>query len=337
MRMARQKWFYVLVMTAVVALFAVQACEKGAGRPSEDTVAIVNGTLITQGDLDAELSMMQKQFADLDKASDEQLAEIKRDILENLISREVLYQESQRKGIEVDEVTIDERLANIKKRLPQGEDFEGMLAEMHLTESDLRMQLREGMAIQKLVDREIIDPIGISDTESKDYYDKNPDLFKQPEKVQARHILIKIDPVGGEAKKAEALKKIKQVQKELKEGKPFPELAKKYSECPSSAEGGDLGYFARGQMVQPFEDVAFSLKKGETSGVVETSFGYHLIQAVDKKPEVMSSYDEVKDRLTQYLKRTKAGEEAEKYVERLKGKAKIERFLSAAEPQGGSE
>ncbi len=338
MRITQQKWFYILIVMAVgVTLFVGQACKKGDGRSPEGVVAVVNGEQITQGDLDRELYIMQKQFADLDKADSEQLAEIKRDIVENLITRQVLYQESQRRGIEVDEAAIDERLAAIKKRFPEEGTFEKMLEEMDLTEDGLKVQLREGMAIQSLLDREVMNQVEVSDRESKEYYDKNPDLFKQPEKVHASHILIKVDPEGGEAKKAEALKEIKKIQRELKEGKNFAELAKKYSECPSSADGGNLGAFARGQMVKPFEDTAFSLKEGEISDIVETRFGYHLIQAGDRIPETMSKYDDIKDKLAQYLKRMKSEAEAEKYIGRLREKVQIERVLPAAETEGGSE
>jgi peptidyl-prolyl cis-trans isomerase C len=90
-------------------------------------------------------------------------------------------------------------------------------------------------------------------------------------------------------------------------------------------------------MVQPFEDVAFSLKTGETSDVVETRFGYHLIQVGDKQPETISEYKDVKDKLAPYLKRMNAGEEAKKYIESLKKAAKIERFLPVAEKQDKAE
>ncbi len=336
MQIVHQRWFYPIVIIAVT-LFAMQACKKGEAKFPEGTVAVVNGATITQEDLDSELSMMQKQFSDIDQTDKEKLAEIKKEILENIIARKVLYQESEKKGIEVDVAAIDERFTGIKKRFSEEGSFEKMLEEMHLTEETLKVQLRQGIAIQKLIDREVTGLIEISEKEAKDYYDKNPDLFKQPEKIQARHILIKVEPAGDEAKKAGALKEIKKIQRELKEGGDFAELAKKYSQCPSSADGGNLGDFARGQMVKPFEDAAFSLKKGEISGIVETDFGYHLIQGGDRTPEIISDYKVIKDKLTSYLKRMKAGAEGEKYIEGLKKKAKIEIFLPAAEKQGSAK
>ena len=105
-------------------------------------------------------------------------------------------------------------------------------------------------------------------------------------------------------------------------------LAREYSEGPSSVKGGDLGYFGRGQMVKPFEDVAFALEIGELSDVVETRFGYHLIKVTGKKPETVIAYADIKERLQQYLKDEKVQQEVNAYVEDLKTKAKVEKFLT---------
>ena len=333
MRITQEKWFYVPVVIVVIALFAMQACEKGEAKSPEGTIAVVNGAVITQEDLDTELSMAQQQFANQGQPNDEQLSEIKKKLLDGLIARKVLYQESQKKGIEVDDATIDERLANMKKQFPKEDDFKGMLEKMHLTEDALKSQVHKGMVIQKLIDKEAIGNLEISDKDTKDYYDGHMDLFKQPGKIQASHILVKVEPGVDESVKAEALKKIKKIQKELRENGDFAELAKKYSDCPSSAKGGDLGYFGRGQMVKSFEETAFSLKTGEISDVTETNFGYHLIKAGDRKPEVIADYKDVKEKLVQYLKQMKTGEEVKKYIESLEEKAKIERFLPEAKKQ----
>jgi peptidyl-prolyl cis-trans isomerase C len=168
----------------------------------------------------------------------------------------------------------------------------------------------------------------VSDEESKTYYDSHPDLFKQPERVRARHILIKVDPGADESQKAEARKKIKEIQEKVQKGEDFAALAKESSEGPSSAKGGDLGYFRRGQMVKSFEEAAFRLQPGEVSEIVETGYGYHLIMVIDKKPETTIAYKDVKDRLEQHLKREKVRKEVSLYVEKLEEKAKVERFLT---------
>jgi len=116
----------------------------------------------------------------------------------------------------------------------------------------------------------------------------------------------------------------------LKKGDDFAALAKKYSEGPSGARGGDLGYFSRGQMVKPFEEAAFALKPGHVSDIVETQFGFHLIKLVDKKPEGMVAYKDIKDKLSEYLKSEKVQKEITNHVENLKKHAKIKKFVSDA-------
>ncbi len=331
MHIVQKRWLYILVVI-VMAFCVLQGC-KGEPKVPEGAVAMVNGEVITQDELDADLFLVKKQYTELAQADGEKLAGIKREILESLIAHEILYQESRKKGVQVEETAVDEQIANIKKQFQEQGGFEKMLEEMNLTEEKLKVQFREGIAIQKLVDQEVVNRIEISDEKTKDYYDKNPDLFKQIEKIQARHILIKAEPAGDKAAKAKALKEIKNIQKELKGGADFAELAKKYSQCPSSADGGNLGEFGRGQMIKPFEDAAFALKKGEISDIVETDFGYHLILAGEKKPETISEYGEVKDRIAQYLKSMETRAEGEKYIEKLKNEAKIERFLPEPKKQ----
>jgi len=128
-------------------------------------------------------------------------------------------------------------------------------------------------------------------------------------------------------KKSEAKEKIKTIQLKLKKGEGFATLAKEFSEGPSKNNGGDLGYFQRGQMVKSFEDVAFALRTEEVSDIVETQFGYHIIKVEDKKPEKTIGYKDVKDDLAQHLKQEKTKQEVNKYIQKLREKSKIEKFL----------
>jgi peptidyl-prolyl cis-trans isomerase C len=138
---------------------------------------------------------------------------------------------------------------------------------------------------------------------------------------------LKVEPTADDAKKAEAGKKIEEIQQKLKTGSDFAELAKEYSEGPSSVRGGDLGYFQRGQMVKPFEDAAFSMQVQEVSGRVETRFGYHLIKVDDKKPAQTLAYEDVKAKIAQRLKQQKVEKDATQYVENLRHNAKVEILL----------
>jgi len=139
---------------------------------------------------------------------------------------------------------------------------------------------------------------------------------------------IKVDPQADELKRAEARKRIEEIHQKLQKGEDFATLAKAFSEGPSRAKGGELGYFKQGQMVKPFEETAFALRPGEVSDLVETRFGYHLIKVIERKPEATIAFEDVKDRLVHYLKQEKTQKEVSLYVQKLKEKAKVERFLT---------
>jgi len=201
------------------------------------------------------------------------------------------------------------------------------MTRMNLTEAEVRTQIKRGLAIRGLIDKEVADKIVVTEEETKAYYTDNPRFFKKPEQVKASHILIKVEPTADDAAKAAARKKIEDVRKKLADGGDFAELAKEYSEGPSGPRGGDLGYFGRGQMVKPFDDAVFAMQVNQVSEVVETRFGYHLIKVYDKKPEETLAYAEVKDRISERLKREKIQKGAQGYVENLKKDAKIEKLL----------
>jgi len=139
-----------------------------------------------------------------------------------------------------------------------------------------------------------------TDKELKDYYNKHVSDFKVPEQIKARHILIKTN--GNKEHDKKALNKAEDILKKLKNGGNFIEFAKKYSEGPSAKNGGDLGYFTKGQMVPAFEKAAFALKKGEISDIVKTQFGYHIIKVEDVKNAHTKSFEEAKKNIEDKFK-----------------------------------
>ena len=301
-----------------------------AGKDTKkDKVAVVNGTVITRTAYDEELKRYEKQLAMSGKPADPaQLGSAKERVLEGLVDRELLKQEAQKQGIKADDRELEEQIALLKKRFPSEAEFTKALSAMNLTEAQLRTQYKTDLIIKKLIDQQIATKVTVSDADTKAFYDANPELFKAPESVRASHILIQVDQNAGEADKAKARETITAIQKRLKKGEDFATVAKETSQCPSSAKGGDLDYFARGQMVGPFEDAAFKLKPGEMSGIVETQFGYHLIKVTDKKDAGVIPYDEIKGKIAQHLKQQKVNQEVGQYIAGLKSKSKIETFLN---------
>jgi len=322
-----KKGLYQIVTILILVLFSIPAMAADK-TPSGGKVAVINGVAITQAHYDKELKVHLDRVSRQGKQiSEEQITALKKDVLDGLIEREVLYQESQKAGIKVDEQKVTDQMAGIKKRFPDEEEFKKALASMGLTEEEVRTQIQRGLAIRGLIDQKVANSIVVTDEETKAYYDANPQFFKQPEQVKASHILIKVETTADDATKAAARKKIEDIRKKLTDGGDFAELAKEYSEGPSAPKGGDLGYFRRGQMVKAFDDTVFSMKINEVSGLVETRFGYHLIKVYDKKPEQTLAYADVKDKIAQRLKQEKIEKGAIAYVENLKKDAKIEKFL----------
>lgn len=158
---------------------------------------------------------------------------------------------------------------------------------------------------------EFIQKVEISNDDVEAYYKANTAEFSRPEQVHARHILLRVDETASDDEKAAVRKKADDLVAKVKGGGDFAELAKKYSEDPGSApNGGDLGFFPRGQMVPPFEAVAFSLTPGSVSDIVETNFGLHIIKVEAKEEARQQSLDEVRNSLRVKLAAEKAREQA---------------------------
>jgi len=147
----------------------------------------------------------------------------------------------------------------------------------------------------------------VPEDEAKKIYEAKVAGMKPEEEIHARHILV--------ATEAEA----KEIQERLKKGEDFAKVAKEKSKDPS-AEGGDLGFFGRGQMLKPFEDAAFSLKEGEISNPVQTQFGWHIIKVEEKRTRALPTFDQVKDTIIGQLTQQKA----KQTLKELHDSAKIE-------------
>ena len=164
--------------------------------------------------------------------------------------------------------------------------------------------------------RKVIDGLTVSDDEARKFYDDNPAMFVQPERIRARHILVSDDV------------SVAKVVYELKAGTSFDELAKKYSLDPgSAANGGDLGEFPRGVMVPEFEKAAFELKApGDVSEPVKTQFGWHIIKLEERIPESAMPFEQVKARIIQELREHKTQDVLQDRAKELEKVYKVERF-----------
>lgn len=301
--------------------------KSSSSSSSKDKAAVVNGTVITQAAYDQEVSRFQQQMQRMGQTvSPEQMGELKKKVLDSMINRELLLQECNRLGIKANDDEIDQQIAAIKSKVPSEADFTNMLTTLNVTEADFRAEVGRDLTVKKFIMQEIAPKATVTPDESKAFYDAHPELFKMPERVHASHILVKVEPNATQDDKDKALKKMKDIQKRIKKGEDFATVAKEVSDCPSKANGGDLGFFPRGKMDPKFEEAAFALKPGEVSDIVETQFGYHLIKLAEKKEAGAETYETVKDVLEKRMKQDKIGQLVSQYIDQLKAKAKIETF-----------
>ncbi|MFW6284465.1 MAG: peptidylprolyl isomerase, partial [Desulfosalsimonas sp.] len=245
----------IIVSAAAGAAFAAE--DKEATRDGQ-IVAVVNDVEITAQELEQKMQLIQSRYENMGMPiQGEQLAQLRNSVLDNLIEKQLLIQESKAQDINVDESEIQEQLNELKGQFESQEAFEKKIASSDYSEDELKTEMRENLLIQNLIEEKIESGISVSDKEVRDYYEENQEEYKVPEQVRARHILIQAEPDAGETQKAEAKDKIKEVEKKLESGQDFSELAKEYSDCQSSEKGGDLGYFGRGQMVESFDEAVF--------------------------------------------------------------------------------
>jgi peptidyl-prolyl cis-trans isomerase C len=315
----------ITLMTMLLACIASDALSQTENTPAA-TVVIVNDIPITEADVTLEIKRILFQAKAMQKPLDQSMVLSMRDkVIDSLINRELLYQQSKKKGITTDETDIDNSIDQIKQRLEAGQSFESLLAEMGIAIETMRTQVGQASAIQKLLEVEVYPQAMVSEKDSRIFFENNPQYFKKPEEVKASHILIQVAPDASDEEKLAARKKIEDIQKKIEAGDDFADLARQYSEGPSNVNGGDLGYFDRRKMVKPFADTAFDLKPGQVSNIVETRFGFHLIKVYDKRAKSAYVFEDIKDRLGELLQQQKMQEETVRYLEGLRKTATINR------------
>lgn len=287
-----------------------------------DVLARVNGEDVRKADLDRMIKTMEGRAGQA--VPPERRDEVYRGALDQLVVYTLLKQEAKTRNIKIDDSEIDAKLKEIKGQFATPEAFDKALKDRNMTVDSLKSDAWADLSVNKVMETAVSNIPGPTDAEAKDFYDKNPDKFKQGEQVRASHILVRVEPNADEKTKARAKAEIDSVLKQLKAGGDFAKLAQQHSQDGSAAQGGDLGYFPRGQMVPEFDNVAFALPVGQLSGVVTSRFGYHVLKVTDKKPARTVPFEEAQTQIKQFLEEQKKQQAADSFIEGLKKKAKIE-------------
>jgi len=296
-------------------------------------IAKVNGSVINRTEVYREMNNLLEQIRN--EVPPDQIEHIKpklwKQAVENLINFKLLLQEAEKQNIQLDNKAIDEQIQEIVNQFSNYEKFREQLAVMEVSEEDLRKDIGENLKIEALLKRQTEKIPEISDKDIKGFYQDHPENFKIPEKIQASHILISIDPSDNPEERAEKRQRLLNLQDEIKNGGDFAQIASEYSDCPTKSNGGDLGLFERGEMIEPFDDAAFQLKVGEMSDIVETEFGYHLIKVTDRHKSHNITLKEAHDKILSYLHRQKKKQVINDYLLTLRNAVKIE-YAEGSQP-----
>ena len=321
--------------TRFVLVFALFAALLGGvvgltGCSNKDTAAKVNGQVITVTALNAQLDQLKKQYPQMFEGSDAEgrLLDFKQRLLENLINQALIEQAAKQKGVTVSDADIQKQVDQLKAGFKDSAQFDAALKSAGMTVDTLKVQIKNQLITQKLVES-LASNSSVTDAEIKAYYDKNKAQFFQKPAKRAEHILFKPED------KATAQK----VLKELQAGGDFGALAKKYSiDTATSSKGGDLGW-PTSAYVPEFQAALDKLNKGQTSALVQTPYGWHIIRVTDTRAGVQQTLAQVKSQIQQLIVQQRRSDAYQTFVNDLRAKAKIEIIaadLKAAAAKGSS-
>lgn len=276
----------------------------------------VNGELVTDEALREEERLIRPRMVEEMEGDDpvELEARVRQWARENIIERLVLRQAAMRDEDPVPEDIVNQRLKEIRTQSP-GES--GCVAPAG--DEELRRELETRFRAERLLARVTEKVTAPKNKEISEYYKKNREQFQTPEMIHAAHIVKNVDEFSSEAAARAA---IEEAGRELEAGAPFEEVADRVSDCPGN--GGDLGFFPRGQMVEEFDEAVFPLEVGRRSGIFRTPFGFHIARVIGRTPAGMRGLDEVREQISQMLLEQKRQRAAEQFLDRLMSSAKVE-------------
>ncbi len=286
--------------TVLVALVFFQVCVAALLAPAavngqqlvEGVVAVVGKELILRSELEEQVMMFCVQQG-IEPTDSTAIKEVMQDILDSMIDAKVIVNEARSRNMGVSkqelESAVDDAVMEVKTRIGSEERFQEELAREGLTEEKLRERYRKDLEAQllarKLVDKEVTSKVTVTDKEVEQFYqNRKGELPKKPPEVSLAQIVIlsEVDSLVDAAAK----KRAQEVLDAVKSGQSFERLASQFSDDPSAQNGGDVGFFRKGDFEEGFEKVAFALEPGQVSGLVRSRFGYHIIKMVEKEDDM---------------------------------------------------
>ncbi len=339
-------WVVVIAFVSTIFFVWGMDAGKRREIKEKVSAAVVNGEAISYEDFGRLWEQRFRQISkDSDQEpSQSEINNMRQDLIKDMIDEVLMKQLAQKIGIKVFSREVAARIAAIpgfqENNQFSQQKYLSLLQYNHITPQEFENEQKEAILYIK-ISQYLKSTVLVTDADLKDYfalrtrkvklayvtfdwkkvaprqtipeeelhqyYNSHASQFEKPAEVKAAHILLKVDPKASEADKTAIKLKLEDIRNQIKAGADFAAMAKKYSEDPGSkAKGGDLGYFSKGMMVPPFEKAAFALKKGELSKIVKTSFGYHLIKLLDKKPGQKTDYAHARPEILKHLQEEKA-------------------------------
>ncbi|MCX6996679.1 MAG: peptidylprolyl isomerase [Kiritimatiellaeota bacterium] len=278
-------------------------------------VVTVNGRKITHGDIQAE---MQKTRGWTGKVIPAQQA------VNNLILRILLQQAAEKEKIAISSQALASAVDSVRKQIPTNTTLAAALQSHGMTEQEFRASVISELQVAKLIELRVPTVLPVTDADIAQFVKDNPSLMQVPEVVTVRHILVATPPGGNPATAKTQQARAAKIRQQLLQGGKFETVAAALSDDPDKARGGLLPAFARGQVAdKAFEAAAFSQKPGEIGPVIQTQWGYQILQVQERRAARTLKIEEVKDRLRQIVVQQKRQKALQAYVDSLRSQAKI--------------
>jgi peptidyl-prolyl cis-trans isomerase C len=319
------KKFLLAVISAAVLCYSVVGL---AAQTSAGVVAVVNGVGISrdhfQRVVDNARAAMETDEEPLPPAA---LKQLQRDVLINLIRREVGVQEGRRQGIEVSASDVDQRIAAIRRRAPYASAYAEALRDSGISDLEMQRQTEKDIVVKRLIESNVSVGLEVTPEDVRYYYDSNPQYFTEPERVHLRHLLLKVPEDADAAAKQRLREQMETILQRLQFGEEFAALAMEFSDDTSAPQGGDIGFLARKELPEAIADAAFGLQPGEFSETVSTDLGFHLVLLVERQPELRTPFEDVREAISRDLLRRKTELAAKVYLDGLVRDADVTSFI----------
>ena len=287
----------------------------------------VNGKEIPQDAVNFELQRLMRFHAEHGVPEDKIRAELpllKKRAEQQAIGARLLFDEAARLEINVPDDEIDASVAEMKERAGGEERFATILTKQGINSVEFRNRIKLGKRVDKLVEQAVAGIPEPSEDDILAHFESHKDEYTKEAQVCAQHILI-TPKEGVPDAKLEAIGKLNQIRARIATGADFAAEAAAHSDCPSGKQaGGSLGWFSRGMMVKEFDEAVFTMPVGGLSDIIETQFGFHIIYKSDEQESGTPDFDEVHDKIRDFLIHARRGEALESYVDNLRDKATIE-------------